>query len=177
IAGRTHRMMQAFGRIRPEVTLEKARADLDVVAAGLQTSHPDVYRQTEGYRVSAVPLQEELTREFKPTLYVLLGTAAFVLLIVCASVANLTLARMVRREREIALRATLGASRVRLLRQLLTESAMLSLIGGALGIALAAWGVDLLIAYAERFTPRASGIQIDRMVLLYTFLVSVGTGW
>ena len=176
IAGRTHRMMQAFGRIRPEVTLEKARADLDVVAAGLQTAHPDVYRQTEGYRVSAVPLQEELTREFKPTLYVLLGTAAFVLLIVCASVANLTLARMVRREREIAIRSVLGANRLRILRQLLTESTLLALIGGALGVALAAWGVDLLVSFAERFTTRAAEIHIDRTVLLYTFLLSLVTG-
>ena len=176
IAGRMHRMMQAFGRIRPEVTLEKARADLDVVAAGLQTSHPDVYRQTEGYRVSAVPLQEELTREFKPTLYVLLGTAAFVLLIVCASVANLTLARMVRREREIAIRSVLGANRLRILRQLLTESTLLALIGGALGVALAAWGVDLLVSFAERFTTRAAEIHIDRTVLLYTFLLSLVTG-
>ena len=176
VANRSARMMQAFGRIRPEVTLNKARADLAVVAAGLQTSYPDVYRQTEGYQITATPLHEELTRSFKPTLLVLMGTAAFVLLIVCASVANLTLARMVRREREIAIRAVLGANRLRILRQLLTESTLLALIGGALGIALAAWGVDLLVLFAERFTTRAAEIEIDRTVLVYTFLLSLATG-
>jgi putative ABC transport system permease protein len=175
IQNRASRMMQAVGRVRPGVTIEQARADLAVVAAGLQASHPDVYRETDGYRTAAIPLQEELTRSFRTTLFVLLGTASFVLLIVCASVANLTLARMVRREREIAIRAVLGASRVRLVRQLLTESTMLALIGGALGIGLAAWGIDLLIAYAEPFT-RTTDIRIDRTVLLYTFLMSVGTG-
>ena len=176
IEGRSRRMMQAFGRLKPGVTIDEARANLAVVAAGLQTTYPDVYRETDGYRMAAIPLQEELTREFKTTLFVLLGTAGFVLLIVCASVANLTLARLVRRQREIAIRAVLGAGRLRLLRQLLTESALLALIGGALGIGLAAWGVDLLSAYAERFMPRATDIQIDRTVLFYTFVISLGTG-
>jgi predicted permease len=176
IQRRDMRMMQSFARLKPGVTLEKARADLDVVAAGLQTGYPDVYRETDGYRILAIPLQEELTRSFKPTLFVLLGTAGFVLLIVCASVANLTLARMVRREREIAIRAVLGADRFRLLRQLLTESTLLALIGGLLGVAVAGWGVDLLVAYAERFTPRAADIQIDTTVLLYTLVISVATG-
>jgi predicted permease len=176
IDNRAARMMQAIGRVKPGIAIEKARADLDVVAAGLLTSHPDVYRPTDGYRISAIPLDEEVTRAFKPTLLVLLGTAGFVLLIVCASVANLTLARMVRREREIAIRSALGADRVRILRQLLTESTLLALIGGALGVALAAWGVDLLVAYAERFTVRTTEIHIDRAVLLYTFGLSLLTG-
>jgi predicted permease len=176
IQRRDMRMMQSFARLKPGVTLEKARAELDVVAAGLQTSYPDVYRETDGYRILAIPFQEELTRSFKPTLFVLLGTAGFVLLIVCASVANLTLARMVRREREIAIRAVLGADRLRLLRQLLTESTLLALVGGVLGVAIAGWGVDLLVAYAERFTPRATDIQIDTTVLLYTLGISVATG-
>jgi putative ABC transport system permease protein len=176
IQRRDMRMMEAFGRLKPGVTIEKARADLDVVAAGLQTSYPDIYRAVDGYRMVATPLQEELTRAFRPTLFVLLGTAGFVLLIVCASVANLTLARLVRREREIAIRSVLGADRLRLLRQLLTESTLLALLGGALGVALAGWGVDLLVAYAARFTPRASDIRIDTTVLLYTFAISVATG-
>jgi predicted permease len=176
IQRRDMRMMQAVARLKQGVTLDKARADLDVVAAGLQAGYPEIYRKTDGYRILATPLQEELTRSFKPTLYVLLATAAFVLLIVCASVANLTLARMVRREREIAIRAVLGADRLRLLRQLLTESTLLALIGGGLGVAIAGWGVDLLVAYAERFTPRATDIQIDSTVLLYTLVISVATG-
>ena len=104
-------MMQAVGR-EAGISIEKARADLDLVAAGLQAEHPDVYRTPDGYRMTAIPLRGGVTRAFKPTLFVLLGTAGFVLLIVCASVANLTLARMVRREREIAIRSALGAGRV-----------------------------------------------------------------
>ena len=176
IERRDFRMMQAFARLKPGVTVDQARADLDVVAAGLQARYPDAYRASDGYRTLAVPLQEELTQSFRPTLLVLLGTAGFVLLIVCASVANLTVARMVRRQREITIRAVLGASRGRLLRQLLTESTLLALIGGALGLALAAWGVDLLAAFSERFTTRAAEVGIDRTVLLYTLLVSVATG-
>ncbi len=176
IERRDARMMQAFGRLKPGVTLEKARADLDAVAAGLQAAYPKYYRPADGYQLAAVPLQEELTQSFRPTLLVLLGTAAFVLLIVCASVANLTVARMVRRQREIAIRSVLGAGRGRLLRQLLTESTLLALAGGLLGLALAGWGVDLLVVFAERFTTRAAEVSIDRTVLLYTFLVSVATG-
>jgi putative ABC transport system permease protein len=176
IDNRNARMMHAFGRVKPGITMEKARADLDVVAAGIQAEHPDVYLARDGYRIGITPLKEEMTRDFRTTLLVLLGTAGFVLLIVCASVANLTLARMVRREREIAIRSVLGASRLRLLRQLLTESLLLAILGGTLGIALAAWGLDLLVAYAERFTPRAAEIGIDKAVLLYTFAISVLTG-
>ena len=176
VEARDARMMQAFGRLKPGVTLEKARADLNLVAAGLQARYPKYYREADGYRVAAVPLQEELTQSFRATLLVLLGTAAFVLLIVCASVANLTVARMVRREREIAIRSVLGASRGRLLRQLLTESTLLALAGGLIGLALAGWGVDLLVAFAEQFTTRAAEVSIDRMVLAYTIILSVATG-
>ena len=159
---RSARMMQAFGKIREKVTLEKARADIGIVASRLAQDHPQDYPANRGYQTIAIPLQEELTRSFKTTLLVLLGTAGFVLLIVCASIANLTLARMVRRQREMSVRAALGASRTRLLRQLLTESTLLAVIGGALGLMLATWGLDLLVLYAERFTSRAAEIQIDR---------------
>ncbi len=176
VAARDARMMSAFARIRDGVTLDKARADLDIVAARLQQDHPRFYPAAQGYTATATPLQDELTRSFKPTLLVLLGTAGFVLLIVCASVANLTLARMVRRDQEMAVRAALGASRTRLVRQLLTESTLLAVIGGVLGLALAGWGVDLLAAFAERFTTRAQEISIDRTVLIFTLVVSVATG-
>ena len=166
----------AFARLRPEVSAEKAHADLSVVSARLQQDYPQEYPKERGYRATVSPLQEEMTRDFRRTLLVLLGTAAFVLLIVCASVANLMLARMVRREREVAVRAALGASRFRLLRQLLTESTILAVLGGALGLALAVWGLELLVAYTERFTPRASEIRIDTAVLLYTMGISVLTG-
>ena len=173
---RDARMVSAVGRIREGVALETARADLDVVAKRLQRDYPDSYQAAQGYRITATPLQDELTRSFKTTLLVLLGTAGFVLLIVCASVANLTLARMVRRDREMAVRAALGASRTRLVRQLLTESTLLAVIGGALGLAIAGWGVQLLSAFAERYTTRAQEISIDRAVLLFTLVVSVATG-
>jgi predicted permease len=173
---RSARMMQAFGKIRKGVTLDKARADIAVVAARLAQDFPDDYPASSGYQTVAIPLQEELTRSFKTTLLVLLGTAGFVLLIVCASIANLTLARMVRRQREMSVRAALGASRTRLLRQLLTESTLLAVIGGAVGLVLATWGLDLLVLFAERFTTRAAEIEIDRTVLLYTLFVSVATG-
>ena len=176
VSARSYRAMTAFARLREGVSLRKAQADLDIVAARLQQQYPDHYPAARGYRALAVPLHEQLTRSFRTMLLVLLGTAGFVLLIVCASVANLLLARTARRDREMAVRAALGASRGRLARQVLTESALLAALGGALGLAVAAWGLDLLVAFAERFTPRASEIAIDRTVLLYTLVVSLGTG-
>lgn len=177
LENRTFRIVgTAFGRLKPGVTLDKCHADLSVVSSQLQLDHPQEYPKERGYRATASPLQAEMTREFRRTLLVLLGTAGFVLLIVCASVANLMLARMVRREREVAVRAALGASHTRLLRQLLTESTILAIAGGAIGLGLAHWGVDLLVAYAQQFTPRASEIHIDTSVLLYTLGISVVTG-
>jgi putative ABC transport system permease protein len=173
---RDARMLTAFGRVNSGVGIAKAQADLSTIAARLQQEHPAFYPTSDGYRISVVPLHDELTRNFKPTLLVLLGTAGFVLLIVCASVANLMLARIVRRGHELAVRSALGASRARLLRQLLTESTLLALAGGTAGLALASFGVTLLTAYSERFTPRAAEIQIDGAVLLYTLLLSIATG-
>ena len=121
-------------------------------------------------------MRREFTRQFESTLLILGATAGFVLLIVCASVANLAVARTMRRERELALRAALGASRRRLMRQLVTESMILSLAGGACGLLLAFVGMDLLVAYAGRFTPRASEVRIDATVLLFTLGVSLLTG-
>jgi predicted permease len=176
IAERRARMGTALARLKPGVSLTKAQADLDIVAARLQAEHPDTYPIHRGYRVVATSLQHELTSSFRTTLMVLLGTAGFVLLIVCASVANLTLARMIRREREMAVRAALGASSGRLVRQLLTESTLLALLGGALGLVIAAWAMELLISFARQFTPRAGEITLDRAVLLYTLGLSVCTG-
>jgi putative ABC transport system permease protein len=175
VEARQGRMMTAFARVRPEVTASKSQADLDIAAAQLAKEYPDDYPQT-GFRALEVPLKEELTRNFKPTLWILLGTAGFVLLIVCASIANLLLARMVRREREISVRAALGATRARLLRQLLTESLLLAVTGGLLGLLLSAFTLKLLVAFTERFTARASEITIDLNVLFFTLGVSVLTG-
>jgi putative ABC transport system permease protein len=176
IANRNARMMSVFGRLKPGVPVAQAQADLTTLASNLQKQYPESYPANRGYAASVVSLQEELTRRAKPTFLILLGTAGLVLLIACANVANLTLARLMRREREMAIRAALGAGRGRLIRQLLTESTLLSFAGGVLGLLLAAGGLQLLVGFAERFTPRASEIKIDGFVLLFTLLVSVATG-
>ncbi len=176
MSNRNSRMMSVFGRLKPGVPLAQAQADLTTLASNLQKQYPDSYPANRGYAASVVPLQEELTRRAKPTFLILLGTAGLVLLIACANVANLTLARLMRREREMAIRAALGAGRGRLIRQLLTESTLLSLAGGVLGLVLAAGGLQLLVTFAARFTTRSSEIRIDGFVLLFTLLVSVATG-
>ena len=176
MSNRNARMMSVFGRLKPGVPLPQAQADLSTLASNLQKQYPDSYPANRGYAASVIPLQEELTRRAKPTFLILLGTAGLVLLIACANVANLTLARLMRREREMAIRAALGAGRGRLIRQLLTESVLLSFAGGVLGLVLAAGGLQLLVSFAARFTTRASEIRIDGFVLLFTLLVSVATG-
>ncbi len=176
IANRTSRMMSVFGRLKPGVPVTQARADLATIAANLQKQYPEAYPANQGYGAVANPLQEELTRKARPTLLVLLGTAGLVLLIACANVANLTLARLMRREREMAIRAAMGAGRGRLIRQLLTESTLLSISGGLVGLLLASAGLQLLVTFAARFTTRASEIRIDGFVLMFTLLISVVTG-
>jgi len=173
---RQRRMMSAFARRRPGVPLERVRSDLSLVAARMAEAHPEFYPKSDGFSVSTTPLREALTVRFRPTLVILLGTAGFVLLIVCASVANLLVARLIRRNRELAVRTALGAGRWRVFRQLVTESTMLALAGGVVGLALAWIGLDLLVAYAARFSPRAAEVTIDWRVLLFTLGVSVATG-
>ena len=169
-------MASAIGRRRPGHSLAQAEADLEKVAHSLETDFPDAYPAALGYGLAASPLRREFTREFESTLLILVGTAGFVLLIVCASVANLAVARTMRRDRELALRTALGASQGRLLRQLVTESLILSLAGGTAGLLLAFVGMDLLVQYAARFTPRATEVRIDTTVLLFTLVVSLVTG-
>lgn len=176
IADRRARMMTAFGRLKPGVRLEQAQADLSVVANQIASAHPDVYPKSEGYSLAAAPLRDDLTRRARATFWVLLGGAGFVLLIACANVANLLMARLLKLERELAVRAALGASKARLARQLITESVMLSLGGGVLGLALAPATLGLLVKFAERFTTRAVEVRIDTPVLLFTLLVSLATG-
>jgi putative ABC transport system permease protein len=180
IANRKGRMLRLFGTMKPGVTPGQAQADLSTVAATMQRDFPTAYSNDTTPKMEVSPLKTELTRNAKPTMLFLLAAAGFVLLIACANVANLNLARMVRRGREMGLRAAMGASRVRLFRQLLTESFLLAFGGGLLGLLLATSGLKLLTTFVARFTPRANEIHIDAQVLFFTLgiaaLVSILTG-
>ncbi|HET7785427.1 MAG TPA: ABC transporter permease [Myxococcales bacterium] len=173
---RTARGLTVFGRLRPGASLQSAQADLAAVASRLRGEYPAAYPASEGYQTRAALLRDELTRHARPTLLALLATTAFLLVIVCANVANLTMARLVRREHEMAVRTALGATRARLVQQLLTENLILALAGGALGLLVARWGLDGLAALAERFTTRATEIRLDGRVLAFAAGMSLFTG-
>ncbi len=176
IANRNQRMMTAFGRLKPGVSLEKAQADLSAIAGRLANQYPESYPKVYGYGISAAPLRDDLTRRARSTFLVLLGASGFVLLIACANVANLLLARLLTLERELAVRTALGATRARLTRQLLTESVLVSVTGGALGLFAAPPAVALLVKFAARFTTRSAEVKIDTPVLLFTLAISIATG-
>jgi putative ABC transport system permease protein len=175
IENRDSRMMEAFARVKPGVSIGQARADLATISDRLGSEYPKSYPEQMGYAAVTSPLREELTHDARPTLLVLLAAAAFVLLIACANVANLTLARTSRRERELAVRTALGAGRGRLLRQLLTESLILALMGGLLALVFASYSLELLADFAARLTPRAHEIQMDTGALAFTLVAALGT--
>ncbi len=162
---RVHRMTEVFARLAPDADLDAARIEVEAVAQRLHERYPEAYDPTHGYSVSLVRLRDQLASEARPTMLMLFGVAAFVLVIACANVANLTLARVMRRHDEWALRISLGAKTLALRRQLLVENIIPSLIGAALGILIAIAGVDLLAAYIRRYSARASEITVDTTVL------------
>ncbi|HUH13103.1 MAG TPA: ABC transporter permease [Longimicrobiales bacterium] len=170
------RMVTALARLTPGTTIQAAEADADRVASAMAADHPEAYPTDAAFGASVTPLETELTERARPTFLILLGMAGLVLLIACANVANLTLARMARRDQELAVRTALGAGRGRLVRQLLTESTVLALIGGLLGLLLAGAVLDSLTTLAAQFTPHTADIALDRWVLGFTLLVALGAG-
>jgi putative ABC transport system permease protein len=167
-----HRMTSVYARLAPGATVEAAQLELRQIAAGLHKDHPEAYPVSRGFDVVVTPWKDELTAKAKPTLAILLVTTVFVLIIACANVANLTLTRLVQREREMSIRAAIGAPASMLRRQLLAENLVLSVMGGALGLGLAVAGLNLLIAYTSRFTSRVGEIALDGRVLAFTLVVS-----
>jgi predicted permease len=173
VHGRTHRMTEMIARLTPGATVEQARAEVKAIRARVQADHVDAYDPGSNYRVSVTPFREVLGEQARLTLYLLMGAAAFVLVISCANVANLTLMRSVGREHELVVRAALGAGTARLRRLLLAENLVLAGLGAALGLLIARSGVKLLITLAERYSPRANEIQLDWMVLGFTLLIAL----
>ena len=181
VHGRTHRMTEVFARLSPAGTVGRAQTEVDEVSTRIHAEYPEAYEAAAGYRVTVRPLAEVLTSRATGTIYLLWTTAAFVLLIALASVANLVLTRSVRRERELIVRAALGAAAGRLRRLLLAESLLLAIAGSVLGFVVALAGVDVLTTFASRFTPRASEIALDGAVLAFTAgvaaVAALALGW
>jgi len=168
-----HRMTTVYARLAPGATAAGAQAELKQLAATLHQDHPEAYQKSRGFDLVVAPWKDELTAKAKPTLVILLGTTVFVLIIACANVGNLTLTRLVQREREMGIRAALGAPAAMLRRQLLAENLVLSVLGGILGLGLAVSGLSLLIKYTSRFTTRTGEIGLDVTVLGFTLAVSI----
>jgi putative ABC transport system permease protein len=161
-------------RLRPGVSLQQARAELNTISNRLAQQYP---KDDKGWGATAIPLRDDLVGDVRPALLILLGAVAFVLLIACANVANLVLAKTLTRRKEVAIRTALGASRRRLLQQVLSETVLLAIAGGALGLIFAHYGMLLMVKFLAQQLPRATEIGLDGWVLAFTLGISLLTGF
>lgn len=173
---RGHEDYNIVGKLKPGVTLEQARAEMNTITARLRQDHPDVYPPNGGLTFMILPLLEQVVGNVRHTLWLLLAAVGCVLLIACVNVANLLLSRAVGRQREVAIRTAVGASTGRVIRQLLTESVCLALCGGALGVLFAFIGIHWTHVLGPKSVPRLAEISVRGDALLFTLLISIGSG-
>jgi predicted permease len=173
VTGRTHRMTEMIARLAPGASVDQAQNEVTGIVKRAHADHPEAYDAAAGYKVTLTPFKEVLGQRAELTLWLLMGAAAFVLIIAAANVANLTLMRGVRREQELVVRAALGAGSRRLRALLLVENVVLAIGGAVVGLVIAFAGVRMLISFAARYSPRASEISIDGTVLGFAILLAV----
>ena len=177
IANRDSRMMDVYARLKPGVTQQQVEDNLQTIARRLQIAYPRDYPQYSGFTADSVPIDRELTHAARPTFLTLLAASGLVLLLACANLANFALSRHLARSRETAVRLATGASRAQIFRQLLTESLLLALAGGIIGVLIAFAGSRLLVEYASRMTPLSGEVHIDASVLLFAIGTSLLAGF
>ena len=176
LEARYSRSYGVIARLRPDVNLARAQAEIDTITANFKRAHPDNYPSATAFGAKLYSLQEQVVGGMRTPLWILLGAVSLVLLIACANLATMLLARASAREREIAIRIALGATVKRMLRQLLTESVLLSMLGSIAGVLLAIWGLDIVRVLGAQTVPRLREVNIDLRVLFMTLIVSVATG-
>jgi putative ABC transport system permease protein len=170
---RDSRHLRAIARLKPGVTIEQAQSELSVIAQRIEQAHP---LTNKGYGVAVVSITEEITGGIRPTLLMIFGAVIFVLLVACANVANLLLARATVRHKEITIRSAIGAGRGQLIRQLLTESLLLAVLGGGLGLLIATWGTSVVATAGSKINPMFQDVHLDLRCLAFTLGVSIITG-